>query len=139
VIWRRSTMISCRGTMISASLDAWAAQQEQPAKDSDHDQAWKAKRHKPRSCPRSTQSAKPQLTSLRPVVTRSTVDHFDDAAERDLDQELPIISSADAVARLGPLGFRHGHALDTWESHRVEKGQAHLAVTAMPAKHALTT
>jgi hypothetical protein len=71
VTWRRSTMISGRSTMIPASFGRpAAAQQEQPATDSDHDQAWKASRHKPRSCPRSTQSAKPQLTSLRPVVKR---------------------------------------------------------------------
>jgi L-ascorbate metabolism protein UlaG (beta-lactamase superfamily) len=65
-------------------------------------------------------------------------DHFDDVAARDLDRELPIISTADAVGQLRHLGFRRGYPLDTWQSHLVEKGQARLTVTAMPAKHAST-
>jgi L-ascorbate metabolism protein UlaG (beta-lactamase superfamily) len=64
-------------------------------------------------------------------------DHFDEAAVRDLDKHLPVISTADAVGKLKPLGFGQGYALDTWQSHRVEKGQARLEITAMPAKHAI--
>jgi L-ascorbate metabolism protein UlaG (beta-lactamase superfamily) len=64
-------------------------------------------------------------------------DHFDEAAARDLDQNLPVISTADAVAKLQSLGFRRGYALDPWQSHRVEKGQARLEITAVPAKHAM--
>jgi L-ascorbate metabolism protein UlaG (beta-lactamase superfamily) len=62
-------------------------------------------------------------------------DHFDDAAARDLDKDLLIISTADAVGKLQPLGFLHGYPLDTWESHLVEKGETRLEITAMPAKH----
>ena len=65
-------------------------------------------------------------------------DHFDDVAARDLDRELPVISTADAVGQLRQLGFRRGYPLDTWQSRLVEKGQARLTVTAMPAKHAAT-
>jgi L-ascorbate metabolism protein UlaG (beta-lactamase superfamily) len=81
-----------------------------------------------------------QVAELPPIdlvlLSHYHGDHFDDAAARDLDQDVPIISTADAVAKLGPLGFRDCHALDTWESHQVEKGPAYLDVTAMPPKHA---
>jgi L-ascorbate metabolism protein UlaG (beta-lactamase superfamily) len=80
-----------------------------------------------------------QVADLPPVdlvlLSHFHGDHFDDAAARDLDQNLPIISTADAVSKLHPFGFRHGYALDTWQSHSVEKGQARLVITAMPARH----
>ena len=63
-------------------------------------------------------------------------DHFDEAAVRDLDPALPIISTADAVDKLQPLGFGQGYPLQTWQSQLVEKGEARLQITAMPAKHA---
>ena len=72
------------------------------------------------------------------VLSHYHGDHFDDVAARDLDRKLPIISTADAVGQLRQLGFRRGHPLDTWQSQLVEKGQASLTVTAMPAKHATT-
>src|SRR5215469_2701773 len=81
-----------------------------------------------------------QVADLPPIdlvlLSHFHGDHFDEAAARDLDQNLPVISTADAVAKLKPLGFGQGYPLDTWQSHRVEKGQARLQVTAMPAKHA---
>ena len=81
-----------------------------------------------------------QVADLPPIdlvlVSHYHGDHFDDAAARDLDEDLPVISTADAIGKLRPLGFRQGHALDTWESHLVEKGEARLEITAMPAKHA---
>jgi L-ascorbate metabolism protein UlaG (beta-lactamase superfamily) len=40
------------------------------------------------------------------------------------------------VDKLSTLGFERGHALDTWESLEVRKGEATLKITAMPAKHA---
>jgi L-ascorbate metabolism protein UlaG (beta-lactamase superfamily) len=83
-----------------------------------------------------------QVADLPPVdliiLSHYHGDHFDDIAARDLDRELPVISTADAVGQLRQLGFRRGHPLDTWQSQLVEKGQARLTVTAMPAKHAAT-
>jgi L-ascorbate metabolism protein UlaG (beta-lactamase superfamily) len=80
-----------------------------------------------------------QVADLPPVdlvlLSHFHGDHFDEAAARDLDQNLPIISTADAVGKLHPFGFRQGHALDVWQSHSVEKGQARLTITAMPARH----
>jgi L-ascorbate metabolism protein UlaG (beta-lactamase superfamily) len=83
-----------------------------------------------------------QVADLPPVdlviLSHYHGDHFDDVAARDLDRELPVISTADAVGQLRRLGFRRGYPLDTWQSQLVEKGQARLTVTAMPAKHAST-
>jgi L-ascorbate metabolism protein UlaG (beta-lactamase superfamily) len=83
-----------------------------------------------------------QVADLPPVdliiLSHYHGDHFDDVAARDLDRELPVISTADAVGQLRQLGFRRGHPLDTWQSQLVEKGQARLTVTATPARHAAT-
>ncbi len=56
-------------------------------------------------------------------------DHFGDTAARDLDKDLPVISTADAIAKLRPLGFRQGLPLDTWQSRLVQKGETRLEVT----------
>jgi L-ascorbate metabolism protein UlaG (beta-lactamase superfamily) len=69
------------------------------------------------------------------VLSHYHGDHFDDVAARDLDKDLPIISTADAVGKLRPLGFPNGYPLDTWDSHVVEKGEARLTITAMPGLH----
>jgi len=80
-----------------------------------------------------------QVADLPPIdlvlLSHFHGDHFDAAAARDLDQDLPVISTADAVAKLQPLGFSQGYPLRTWQSHQVQKGQARLEVTAMPARH----
>jgi L-ascorbate metabolism protein UlaG (beta-lactamase superfamily) len=82
-----------------------------------------------------------QVADLPPVdlilLSHYHGDHFDEAAARDLDQNLPVISTGDAVPKLQSLGFRQGYALDPWQSHRVEKGQATVEITAVPAKHAM--
>jgi L-ascorbate metabolism protein UlaG (beta-lactamase superfamily) len=81
-----------------------------------------------------------QIADLPPidliVLSHYHGDHFDDVAARELDKQLPIVSTADAVEKLSALGFTNGHALDTWESLRVCKGEATVTITAMPGKHA---
>ncbi|OBF39447.1 MBL fold metallo-hydrolase [Mycobacterium sp. ACS1612] len=81
-----------------------------------------------------------QIADLPPidlvVLSHYHGDHFDDVAAQELDKKLPIVSTADAVEKLGGLGFEQGHALGTWESLVVHKGDATLNITAMPAKHA---
>lgn len=81
-----------------------------------------------------------QIADLPPidlvVLSHYHGDHFDDVAARQLDKNLPIVSTADAVDKLKALGFERGHALATWESVEVHKGDATLSITAMPAKHA---
>jgi L-ascorbate metabolism protein UlaG (beta-lactamase superfamily) len=81
-----------------------------------------------------------QVADLPPIdlviLSHYHGDHFDDVAARELDKQLPIITTSDAVAKLRPLGFTEGQFLDTWESLVVQKGETTLTVTAMPAKHA---
>ena len=80
-----------------------------------------------------------QIADLPPidliVLSHYHGDHFDDVAAQELDKNLPIVSTADAVGKLGALGFERGHPLDTWESLQVHKGDATLTITAMPGKH----
>lgn len=75
----------------------------------------------------------PQIDLI--VLSHYHGDHFDDVAARELDKNLPIVSTADAVAKLSALGFEQGHPLDTWQSFEVRKGEATLTITAMPGKH----
>jgi L-ascorbate metabolism protein UlaG (beta-lactamase superfamily) len=81
-----------------------------------------------------------QIADLPPidliVLSHYHGDHFDDVAARELDKTLPIVSTSDAVDKLGALGFECGYPLDTWESLEVRKGDATLTITAMPGKHA---
>jgi L-ascorbate metabolism protein UlaG (beta-lactamase superfamily) len=81
-----------------------------------------------------------QIADLPPVdliiLSHYHGDHFDDVAAQELDKNLPIVSTADAVDKLGSLGFEQGYPLNTWESLVVRKGDATLRITAMPAKHA---
>lgn len=62
-------------------------------------------------------------------------DHFDEFVEQNLDKQLPIVSTPDAVAKLRDKGFESGIALKKWESLTVSKGDAKLRITAMPARH----
>ncbi len=67
-----------------------------------------------------------QIADLPPIdliiLSHYHGDHFDDVAARELDKNLPIVSTADAVDKLSALGFERGHALDTWESLEVTQG-----------------
>jgi len=63
-------------------------------------------------------------------------DHFDRVAERKLNKATPIISTRHAVAYLERKGFTRAHALRTWETLSIAKGQARLRLTAMPGTHA---
>src|SRR6201991_2637684 len=79
-----------------------------------------------------------QIADLPPidliVLSHYHGDHFDDVAANELDKKLPIVSTADAIGKLGALGFDNGYALDTWESLSVRKGDAGVTITAMPGK-----
>lgn len=81
-----------------------------------------------------------QVADLPPIdliiLSHYHGDHFDDVAAHELDKNLPIVSTADAVDKLSALGFEQGYPLDTWESLVVRKGDVALNITAMPAQHA---
>ncbi len=63
-------------------------------------------------------------------------DHFDRVAEKGLNKATPIISTRHAVRYLKRKGFAKTHALKTWETLPVVKGEARVRVSAMPGTHA---
>jgi L-ascorbate metabolism protein UlaG (beta-lactamase superfamily) len=63
-------------------------------------------------------------------------DHFDRVAERKLNKATTIVSTRHAVSYLKRKGFTEAHALRTWETLPVTKGEARIGVTAMPGTHA---
>jgi L-ascorbate metabolism protein UlaG (beta-lactamase superfamily) len=81
-----------------------------------------------------------QIDKLPPidlvVLSHHHGDHFDDRAAAGLRKSLPIITTGQAVEKLEEQGFGAAIALDTWEDVIVERGDAAVRVTAMPAKHA---
>ena len=62
-------------------------------------------------------------------------DHFDRLAERRLNKATPIVSTRHATSYLKKVGFTKLHTLRTWEPLDVQKGEAHLRLTAMPGTH----
>lgn len=62
-------------------------------------------------------------------------DHFDRVVERKLNKATPIVSTPHAVAYLKKRNFTEAHALRTWETLALEKGEARLRLTAMPGTH----
>src|ERR1700727_2308636 len=75
-----------------------------------------------------------QIADLPPIdlviLSHYHGDHFDDVAAKELDKQLPIVSTADAVEKLSALGFERGHSLDTWESLEHPKWKATLKIRA---------
>ncbi|WP_026453915.1 MBL fold metallo-hydrolase [Saccharomonospora iraqiensis] len=69
------------------------------------------------------------------VLSHHHGDHFDDVAAAQLSKDLPIITTGHAVGLLSEQGFTRGHALDTWQSQNVIRGENTVRITAMPAKH----
>ncbi len=63
-------------------------------------------------------------------------DHFDRVAVRKLNKATPIVSTRHATRYLRRNGFTSAHALRTWETMPITKGEARLGVTAMPGTHA---
>jgi L-ascorbate metabolism protein UlaG (beta-lactamase superfamily) len=61
-------------------------------------------------------------------------DHFDRAARRCLDPELPIVTTPQAERRLR-RSFPSAHGLSTWESHEWTRGAQRLRLTAVPGRH----
>ena len=62
-------------------------------------------------------------------------DHFDQVAQRDLDKDLPIVTTPQSAQELQELGFHSTHALGTWDQLEVRKGEATLRITACPGRH----
>jgi L-ascorbate metabolism protein UlaG (beta-lactamase superfamily) len=69
------------------------------------------------------------------VLSHFHEDHFDRVAVRDLDKTLPIVTTPEAARALSRRGFRATHAIETWQTQTVTKGDVRLRITAMPGTH----
>jgi L-ascorbate metabolism protein UlaG (beta-lactamase superfamily) len=68
------------------------------------------------------------------VLSHLHGDHFDRAARRRLDPDLPIITTPQAERRLRRQ-FTAVRGLPTWKSHEWTRGDQRLRITAVPGKH----
>ena len=62
-------------------------------------------------------------------------DHFDQVAEQKLDRALPIVTTKEAAKELRERGFANTHALETWSSVTIVKGEVRLRISSMPGQH----
>ncbi|MBW4718733.1 MBL fold metallo-hydrolase [Saccharothrix obliqua] len=71
------------------------------------------------------------------VLSHLHGDHFDRVAARELDRDLPVLTTAHAAKWLARRGFREPVALARWSEQVLVKDEAVLTVTALPGRHAL--
>ncbi|SCG79343.1 L-ascorbate metabolism protein UlaG, beta-lactamase superfamily [Micromonospora echinaurantiaca] len=77
-----------------------------------------------------------QLPSLDAVVlSHLHGDHFDRVARRELDRELPIVTTPAAERKLRRWGFRAAEGLPTWRSRELRRPGEILRLTSMPGQH----
>ncbi|HET7061352.1 MAG TPA: MBL fold metallo-hydrolase [Nitrosospira sp.] len=80
-----------------------------------------------------------ELQNLPPidliVLSHMHEDHFDRYVQKNLDRNIPIVTTTQAVEILEGLGFLKLYPLETWETFTVEKGDAALSITSMPGRH----
>lgn len=75
----------------------------------------------------------PPLTAV--VLSHLHGDHFDRVARRELDREVPVLTTGHAAKSLARSGFRASVGLRTWDTQTFTDGDATLRVTAVPARH----
>jgi L-ascorbate metabolism protein UlaG (beta-lactamase superfamily) len=69
------------------------------------------------------------------VLSHHHGDHFDDRVVRELDKDVPIITTPHAAEKLSRQGFRYPFALSTWQSQLVVRNGDSVRVTAVPGRH----
>jgi L-ascorbate metabolism protein UlaG (beta-lactamase superfamily) len=75
----------------------------------------------------------PPLTAV--VLSHLHGDHFDRIARRELDRDVPVVTTGHAAKSLERSGFRACVGLQTWSTQTFTAGDATLRVTAVPARH----
>lgn len=63
-------------------------------------------------------------------------DHFDRVARRELDRDLPVLTTPAAGRRLRRWGFGAAQGLETWQTTRLDRDGWSLTITAVPGTHA---
>ena len=69
------------------------------------------------------------------VLSHMHEDHFDKLVQEKLPKDTPIVSTKEAAASLGKLGFDRAIGLGKWDLLEVEKGESRLRITAVPGRH----
>ena len=62
-------------------------------------------------------------------------DHFDRRVQKQLNRNIPIVTTPEAAAKLEKLGFRNRYALAAWDVIDIRKGATTLRMTSMPGRH----
>jgi L-ascorbate metabolism protein UlaG (beta-lactamase superfamily) len=70
------------------------------------------------------------------VLSHMHGDHWDRVSQRQLDHDLPVLTTIHAAKRLRRRGFGRANGLNVWDAHVIERGSTRLAVTALPGRHA---
>jgi L-ascorbate metabolism protein UlaG (beta-lactamase superfamily) len=69
------------------------------------------------------------------VLSHMHEDHFDKLVQEKLAKDTPIVTTKEAAASLGKLGFTRTIGLGKWDQVEVEKGESRLRITAAPGRH----
>lgn len=69
------------------------------------------------------------------VLSHHHGDHFDEVASRELDRDLPIVTTWHAARKLYEEGFRRPVPLACWDAQEFRRGDQTLTITALPGSH----
>jgi L-ascorbate metabolism protein UlaG (beta-lactamase superfamily) len=69
------------------------------------------------------------------VLSHMHEDHFDRFVQKNLDRDIPIVTTEESAGMLKEMGFRKRYPLRTWDSLGIEKGNARLRITSTPGRH----
>lgn len=69
------------------------------------------------------------------VLSHMHEDHFDRLVQERLAKDTPIVTTKEAAAALGKLGFKRVIGLGKWDRIEVEKGESRVRLTAVPGRH----
>lgn len=62
-------------------------------------------------------------------------DHFDKFVQKNLDRNIPIVTTDESAVMLKKLAFLKLYPLGIWDALVVEKGNTTLRIAAMPGRH----